>query len=276
MRDNKDIVRSIWFNILALLGLVVTIIPFLWMIFTSVKSPEEIFVFPPKIFPKKFYFYNYVKLFKEIAFFQHFKNTFIVTISSVLLNLFLSSLAAFSFAKYEFKGKKTIFTLLLSTMMIPGQMTMIPVFLLLKKLGLLNTYLALILTSAVSVYGIFLIRQFMLSIPDELIEAARVDGCPEFLIFIKIVLPLCKPILSTLGIFAFMGCWNDFLWPLIVMIKKEMYTLTVALANLNSQYATDYGLLMAAATIVVLPVLIVFFIGQKFIIRSIMISGMKE
>jgi len=146
----------------------------------------------------------------------------------------------------------------------------------LKKFGLLNTYFALILTSAVSVYGIFLIRQFMLSIPDELIEAARVDGCPEFLIFIKIVLPLCKPILSTLGIFVFMGCWNDFLWPLIVMIKKEMYTLTVALANLNSQYATDYGLLMVAATIVVLPVLIVFFIGQKFIIRSIMISGLKE
>lgn len=262
--------------LIAICIFIFTILPFIWMLSTSLKYPQEIFVFPPKLLPKKLNFNNYIKLFKSINFFLYLKNSVIVTFSILIISLFLNSLAAFAFAKYNFRGKKTIFTSMLATMMIPGQMTMIPIFLLMRFLGLLNTYLALILTSAVSVFGIFLVRQYMLTIPDELIESARIDGCSEFQIFWRIVLPLSKPILSTLGIFTFMGAWNDFLWPLIVMIKENKYTLTVALANLNSQFATDYGLLMAASTIVVLPVMIVFLFGQKFIIRSISVTGLKE
>lgn len=263
-------------NLALLLGILITIIPFLWMISTSIKSPGEVFVYPPKLFPEQPTLQHYIELFKGVKFLVHFKNSVIVTGSILIISLFLNSLAGFAFAKYKFPGKEKIFTLLLATMMIPGQMTMIPIFLMLKNLGLLNTYFGLICTSATSVFGIFLVRQFMLTIPDDLIEAARIDGCNEFQIYYKIMLPLSKPILATLGIFTFMGSWNDFLWPLIVMIKEEMYTLTVALATLNSRYATEYGLLMAGATVVIIPVLIVFFIGQRYIIRSIAVTGLKE
>lgn len=272
--ENK--IRAGYLNLIAVIGFIITVLPFLWMIFTSFKSPGEIFVFPPRIIPRQFTLQHYEKLFRGVAFLHHFKNSVIITGSILVLSLFLNSFAAFAFAKHKFPGKEKIFGLLLATMMIPGQMTMIPIFLLLRQMGLLNTYLGVIVTGATSVFGIFLIRQFMLTIPDDLIDAARVDGCSEFQIYYKIMLPLCKPILSTLGIFTFLGSWNDFLWPLIVMIKKDMFPLTVALANLNSQYGTDYGLLMAAATIVILPVIIVFLIGQKYIIRSIAVTGLKE
>jgi len=161
-------------------------------------------------------------------------------------------------------------------MMIPGQMTMMPVFLLLKSLGLLNSYAGLIIPAATSAFGIFLMRQFISTIPDDLIESARMDGCSEFRIYWQIILPLCKPVLAALGIFTFMGSWNAFLWPLIVMIKESMYTLPVALANLNSQYATEYGLLMSGAVVVVVPILIVFFLAQKYVIEGIATSGLKE
>lgn len=263
-------------NLLAVAGLLLTVIPFVWMIMTSVKPPEEVFIYPPKLFPEKITFEYYRRLFKDIAFLLHFKNSAILALAILIVSLFTNSLAGFAFAKYRFPGKEKIFTLLLATMMIPSQMTMIPNFLLLKKLGLLNTYLGLIVTAATSVFGIFLIRQFMLSIPDEIIEAARIEGCSEFQIYYKIVLPLSKPILATLSIFTFMGAWNDFLWPLIVMIKEDMYTLPVALAKLNSQYGTEYGLLMAGATIVIIPILLIFLFGQKYIIRGIATTGLKE
>ncbi|HMX95641.1 MAG TPA: carbohydrate ABC transporter permease, partial [Elusimicrobiota bacterium] len=163
-----------------------------------------------------------------------------------------------------------------ATMMVPGQLTMIPVFLLLKKMGFLNSFLGLIVPVCANVFGIFLIRQFMMSIPNDLIESARIDGCSEFRIYWSVVLPLCKPVLATLSIFTFIGSWNDFLWPLIVMVREDGYTLPVALANLNGQHPTDFGLLMAAATVVVLPVLVVFLAAQKYVIRGIATTGLKE
>ncbi|MBI2916309.1 MAG: carbohydrate ABC transporter permease, partial [Elusimicrobia bacterium] len=169
-----------------------------------------------------------------------------------------------------------IFTLLMATLMIPGQILMIPVFLFLKQLGLLNTYWGLIIPASVGIFGIFLVRQFMMTIPDDLVEAARIDGCSEFRIYWNVILPLCKPVLATLGIFTFMGAWNDFLGPLIVMTGEEKYTLTVALANLNGQHATKFGLLMAGAFVVVIPIILIFIFAQKYVIRGIATTGLKE
>lgn len=257
-------------------GLVMTIAPFVWMLSTSFKSGGGIFSYPPQWIPHDPTFEWYRQLFRDVDFLLHFKNSLIVSISTTFLNLFLCSLAGYAFAKLRFFGRDRIFGILIATLMIPGQISMIPVFLFLKQLGLLNSYWGLIIPSSVGIFGIFLIRQFMLTIPDDLIEAARIDGCSEFRIYWNIILPLCKPVLATLGIFTFMGSWNDFLWPLIVMIGQERYTLPVALANLNGQYTTKFGLLMAGAVVVVVPVILVFIFAQKYVIKGIATTGLKE
>jgi multiple sugar transport system permease protein len=266
------------FGLHALLGIVAagTLLPFFWMISTSFKSGGGIFTYPPQWFPQDATLEWYVRLFKEVNFLLHFKNSLIVSISVTALSLFLNSMAGYAFAKHRFGGRDSIFRFLLTALMIPGQVTMIPVFLLLKEMGLLNSYMGLIVPVSANVFGIFLIRQFMMSIPTDLIESARIDGCSEFRIYWSIVLPLCKPVLATLGIFTFMGSWNDFLWPLIVMVREESYTLPVALANLNGQHPTSFGLLMAAAVVVVLPVIIVFLLAQKYVIQGVATSGLKE
>lgn len=258
------------------LGLVIAVAPFFWMLSTSFKSGGGIFKYPPQILPHNPTLQWYFQLFRDVDFFLHFKNSLIVAVTTTVFQLFLSSLAGYAFAKLRFAGRDRIFTLLMATLMIPGQITMIPVFLFLKQLGLLNTYWGLILPTAVGVFGIFLIRQFMLTVPDDLIEASRIDGCSEFRIYWSVVLPLCKPVLATLGIFTFMGSWNDFLLPLIVMMGEDRYTLPVALANLNSQNATKFGLLMAGAVVVVIPVILIFAFAQKYVIRGIATTGLKE
>lgn len=284
----EEKIKRILVHVLLIIGLVGTLAPFAWMISTSFKSESGIFTYPPEWVPKKPTLQHYQRLLgiesEEIRekkgevglhFDTSFKNSVIIAVSITLLSLFVNALAAFAFAKYRFPGKEKIFALLLTTLMVPAQMTMMPVFLLLKNLGLLNSYLGIIIPASASVFGIFLIRQFMLTIPDDLIESARIDGCSEFRIFWSIMLPLCKPVLAALGIFTFMGAWNDFLWPLIVMIKESMYTLPVALANLSGEYVTEFGLLMAGAVIVIVPILIVFLFAQKYVIRGIATTGLK-
>jgi len=269
-------------------GLIITLAPFAWMISTSFKSTEAIFTKTPKWIPENPTLENYQRLFgiepPEIRekkgiiglnFGVHSKNSILIAISITVLSLFVNSLAGFAFAKYNFPGKEKIFALLLATLMVPGQMTMMPVFLLLRSLGLLNSYLGLIIPASASAFGIFLIRQFMLTIPNDLIESARIDGCSDFRIYWNIVLPLCKPVLASLGVFTFMGAWNDFLWPLIVMTKESMYTLPVALANLSGEYVTEYGLLMAGSLIVVAPIILIFLFAQKFVIESFAHTGLK-
>lgn len=206
---------------------------------------------------------------------MHFLNSVIVAAGVTFLSLLVNALAAFAFAKLNFAGREKLFALLLLTMMVPGQVTMMPVFIILKSLGLLNSYLGLIIPGCASIFAIFMLRQFMRDIPDELIDAARIDGCSDFRVFFNIVLPLCKPALVTLLIFNFMGAWNEFLWPLIVMIKEERYTLPVALANLNGQFGTDWGILMAGSVVVVAPVIIVFLIAQKHYIEGITAGAVK-
>lgn len=270
------LIRRIFIHLLLFAGLAITLAPFIWMISTSFKSAESVFTFPPQWIPKHPTIEQYQTLFREVNFLQFFKNSVIVAFGITLFSLFLNSLGGFAFAKHKFPGREKIFALLLATMMVPGQITMIPVFLMLKTVGLINSYWGLIIPAGASAFGIFLMRQFITTIPTDLIESARIDGCSEFRIYWTIILPLCKPVLAALGIFTFMGSWNAFLWPLIVMIKENMYTLPVALANLSGQYATKFGLLMAGAVVVVIPVLIVFIVAQRYVIKGIAVTGLKQ
>jgi multiple sugar transport system permease protein len=207
---------------------------------------------------------------------RYFLNSLVLSVSVTLVSLFVNSLAGYAFAKFSFRGKRPIFTFLISSMIIPGQITMLPVFLLLNKLGLLNTYFGIILPGMASIFGIFLINQYLKSISNSFIEAAYIDGAGDFLIYWKIILPLAKPVLVTLALFTFMGTWNDFLWPLIVMTKEEMYTLPVALASLSGEHVQDTELMMAGSVITIIPVVIVFVALQKYYIQGIVLGGLKE
>ncbi len=267
--------RSILFLFLCIASLL-TILPFIWMISTSFKKPDAIFVLPPQWIPKQPVMENFRILFEEVNFFRHFVNSVVLATASTLVSLFVNSMAGYAFAKYQFRGREKVFNLLLATMMVPAQVTMIPVFLLLKKIGLLDTYWGIIIPGSASVFAIFLMRQFMVAIPNDYIEAARIDGCNEWQIYLKLILPLSKPVLATLTIFTFMGSWNDFLWPLIVMFREKMYTLPVALANLSGgAHEADYGILMAGAMVVVIPIVIVFLLMQRQYIRGISMTGLK-
>lgn len=279
MRELKKEDNSSWklivIYLVLIIGLIAMVGPFLWMVSTSFKSTKAIFQFPPDWIPDQPTFLHYQKLFATLDFLTPLKNTVIVAISITFFSLLICAMAGYAFAKFAFPGRDKIFIGLLGTLMVPGQITMIPVFLLLSKLNLLNTYLGLILPGVASAFSIFFMRQFIKTIPDELLEAARIDGASETYIFLKIILPLCKPALATLGIFNFTGSWNSFLWPLIIATTEKMYTLPVAIANLGGQYETDYGLQMAGAVVVVLPIIIVFLFAQKYFIQGITLSGLK-
>ena len=254
---------------------IITLLPFLWMVSASFMPQGAANSYPPKIFPESFDFSHYTSLFTRLNLSKYFLNSLIISFGVTAFSLLFNSMAGYAFAKFRFKKKKSIFNFLLSSMIIPAQVTMLPVFLILKNLGLINTYWAIIVPAMASIFGIFLIRQYALSIPDSLIEAAKMDGATEFQIYMKVILPLCKPILVTLGLFTFMGTWNDFLWPLIVMTDSSMYTLPVALANLMSEHVQDTELMMAGSVVTILPVLIVFLALQKYYIKGIMMGSVK-
>ncbi|WP_313628895.1 carbohydrate ABC transporter permease [Enterococcus italicus] len=258
---------------LAVLG-TLTFFPFLWMIFSSLKTNAEISQMVPTLLPKNPTLNNFKELFERLNFGIYLKNTLIVTLFS-FLGLFLNAMAGYGFSKYDFKGKHGLFLLVLATMMIPGQVTMIPVYLILNSVGLTNTLMGIVLPGLAGAFGIFLFRQFMSTISDELLEAARLDGANEWYIFFRIVLPLTRPILAVQGILTFIGGWNSFLWPLIIANDEKYYTLSVGLQLLQGQHGTDYSLQMAGATFMVVPILIVFMIFQKYILQGFNVSGIK-
>ena len=261
---------------LLLVALAITmLVPFLLMICTSLMNELEVYQFPPKFFPTSWKWSNFTEAMTLQPFGRYFINTFIVAGMSVVGQLVFCSMAAYAFARLRFKGRDKIFGIYLATMMIPAIVTMIPAFLIITKFGWMNTYWALFTPSLSSVWGIFLLRQFFQTIPKDLEDAARVDGASEFTIFWRIVLPLSKPALATLAIFAFMGSWKDFLWPLIVTNRIDMRTLEVGIATFSSLYNTDWPHQMAAAVVVMLPIVIVFFIAQKYIVRGITLTGLK-
>lgn len=265
------------------LGLVVMaagmLVPFLWMVTTALKSPGTAFSYPPDIFPTTFDFRNFEQLFTLVPFGRYFLNTLIVTTLTVVGQLVFCATAAYAFARLSFIGRKAIFILFLATMMIPFQVTMIPLFLLVFQLGWVNSFAGLIAPGISSAFGIFLLRQAFLSIPRDYQDAARIDGANEWTVFSRIFLPLTKPALATVAVFAFMGSWNDLLWPLLVSRDEEHRTLELGLAYFNASTSAheqpNWPLMMAASVVVLLPVLVVYLIAQRYFVAGIALSGVK-
>ncbi len=255
----------------------IDLLPFVWMIFGSFKSGAEIRQIPPTFFPQQFTLDNYRTVLSEpsLPLMTFYRNSAIIAIANVIQVLFTSSLFGYIFAKFSFKGKKSLYWFILATMMIPSQVTMIPGYLILAKLKLINKLWALILPSAIDAFGIFLFHQFAHSIPNELLDAARVDGASEFQIYRRIVLPQFGPALATFGMLTFMFNWNAYLWPLIVLTEQNVRTLPIILTWYSTRMGNKYNLTMAAAVLVVLPVLFVFTLVQRWIVEGITLSGMK-
>jgi len=258
-------------------GFIFTLLPFVWMFSDSFKSSTEIAKLPPTLFPEHFTLKSYQTIFNDprVPLARFYLNSITVSVSVVTMVLFTSSLAGFVFAKYRFWGKNFFFTMILATMMIPFQVIMIPAYLILVRLKLTDNLLGLIIPGATSAFGIFLMRQFIDGIPSELIDAARIDGCSEIGIYGRIILPQMGAGLATLGIFTFMGVWNDYLWPLIVITTTEKRTLPIMLTWYNSQHGSRADLTMAASVLVILPILLVYFMFQRWIVRGIALTGFK-
>ena len=258
-------------------GSLLALLPFVWMVLSSFKTLAEIRQIPPTFLPQEFTLGNYEKVLSDpdLPLGIFYRNSAVIALANVVQVLFTSSLFGYIFAKYEFKGKKALFWFIMSLMMIPQQMTMIPGYLILAKLGLINKLLGLIIPAAIDAFGIFLFRQFALSIPNELIDAARVDGAGEFQIYWRIVLPQLGPALATFGMLTFMFNWNAYLWPLIVLTEKNVRTLPIILTWFSNQMVDKTNLTMAASVLVILPVLLVFLLVQRWIVEGITLSGMK-
>lgn len=254
---------------------VVTFTPLLWMLSASFMPSGEANTFPPQFFPKTFTLEHYRVLFTRLNIGKYVVNSFLVSLGVTTFSTIVNSMAGYAFAKFRFRGRDQLFKFLIASMIVPAQVTMLPLFLMLNKMGLVNTYWGILVPGLASIFGIFLIRQYALSLPDSLLEAAKIDGASEAEIYWRIILPLTKPILVTLGLFTFMGTWNDFLWPLIIMTDDSMYTLPVALGNLMGEHAPDTELMMAGAVLTVLPILIVFLFVQKQYIKGIMAGSVK-
>ena len=274
-RGRDRAARIILYAVLSL-GLLVVVGPFLWMLLSSFKPEAEIRANPPTWWPGTFTFGNYRDLFARLDFPLYFFNSALVATLVTVGNLLFCSALGYALAKLRFPGRKALFLVVLGMLMVPGMVTFVPQFVLISNLGLANSYAGLVLPFLAGPFGVFLMRQFLMSIPDDLIEAARVDGAGEWRIFFRIVLPLCRPALATLGILTFLASWNNFLWPLVVATTEDKYTLPVALALYSvGQNQTFYGLLLAGAVVVVLPVLIVFLVLQRHFLRGIATTGLK-
>jgi multiple sugar transport system permease protein len=268
--------RIIVYTILTL-GMLVTLIPFIWVILTSLKSASEIIRVPPTFFPLKWTFQSYLTIFNDprVPLGRFFMNSMFVTGMHVIFVLFTSSIAGFVFAKYRFWGQNAAFAFILAQLMVPFQVVMIPSYLILVKLHLVDNLWGLIVPAMVDAFGIFLMRQFIEGIPSELIDAARIDGASEFTIYWQVILPQLGSGLAALGIFTFIGTWNDYLWPLIVITTHERRTLPLLLTWYNNSHATRYDLTMAASVLVLLPILVVYIFFQRWIVKGIALTGFK-
>jgi multiple sugar transport system permease protein len=265
-----------WLYVVLTVGLVAVVTPFVWMVLGSFKSEGELRQSPPTWWPQTGSWDNYTQLFSQFGFGKYFFNSTVVAVTVTIGNLLFCSMLGYALAMLEFKGKRALFVLVMVTLLIPGVVTFVPLFVLVANAGLVDTLPALILPFLVSPFGVFLMRQFILGLPRELLDAGRVDGAGELRIFSRIFLPLCGPALATLAILTFLGSWNNFLWPLVVAQSESRYTLPVALALYSTgQNSTRYGLLLAGATVVLLPVLVVFLIFQRRFIEGIATTGIK-
>jgi multiple sugar transport system permease protein len=265
-----------WIYLLLILGIILLVGPFIWMVLGSFKTTGELRQVPPTWLPENWTLANYEDLFSRLNFLGYFFNSTVVAVAVTLGNIVFCSMLGYALAKLTFPGKRILFVVVLGTLMVPSVVTFMPLFVLTANLGLVNTHAGLILPFLVGAFGVFLMRQFIAGLPDELLDAARVDGAGEHYIFWRIILPLCGPALATLGILTFLGSWNSFLWPLVVATSDTMYTLPVAIALFaTGQQETNIALLMAGSVVVIVPVLIVFIALQRYFTQGIAMTGIK-
>ncbi|ASR45135.1 carbohydrate ABC transporter permease [Luteimonas sp. gir] len=275
----REVGASRWSGWLVNGGLVVlaliALAPLLWMLSVSFMPTGEASSFPPPLLPSSLTTANYEQLLLRGGMVGYFTNSLLVSGAITLGALLINTMAGYAFAKLRFAGRERLFQLLLAALVIPAQVAMLPLFLMMKGMGLVNSFGAVIIPGLATVFGIFLVRQYARSIPDELLEAARIDGAGELRIFFQIVLPMLKPVLVTLTIFTFMAAWNDFMWPLIVLTDQSNYTLPVALAALSREHIQDVEMMMAGAVVTVIPVLVLFIALQRYYIQGLLLGSVK-
>lgn len=276
MKRKKRKIGDLVLFLIAVAVAFIMIVPFLWMLSASFKLKSEIFSVPIKWIPETFHLVNYHTIMEEISFPRYFYNTAKITVVITLLRVTTCSMAAFSFSKLRFPGRDTLFLAYLGTMMVPWHAIMIPQFIVIQKLGLYDSHLSLILTGAFNVFGVFLLRQNMMTIPDSLVEAARIDGCGPVGIYARIVMPLSKNGLATLVVLTFNNVWNDYMGPMIYLDSDTKRTIQLGLATFKREFDTNYGAIMAGTVISLIPVVIIYMIGQKYIVDGIAYSGMKD
>lgn len=252
-----------------------TLIPFVWMISSSLKLDQEVFQYPMRWIPQTFHWENYVEIWKKVSLLTYFKNTSIVALAVTTMQILTSSFAAYAFAKMNFRGRDTLFFCYIATIAVPWQVYMLPQFIMMRSLGLYDTLWALIVLQSFSAFGVFLMRQFYLGIPNELCEAARIDGLTEYGIWARIILPLATPAIATLVIFTFVNTWNDYMGPLIYLTKDANKTIQVGLRRFVQSFTTDYHLIMAASLCSLVPVTVVFLFFQRYFIEGIATTGIK-
>ncbi|MFU1793654.1 carbohydrate ABC transporter permease [Paenibacillus azoreducens] len=262
-------------HILLIAGAVLMIMPFLWMLSTSFKSFADSMKVPPALFPVEWHFENYSKVLETIDFARYYGNTLLITVSRTAGQLLLCSLAAYSFASLKFPGKNIIFLAMLAVLMVPSQVVMIPSFVIMRELDWLDTFYVLIIPGIFSAFGTFLLRQFFMTLPKDLEEAAKIDGCSYFRIYWNIYLPLSKSALVSLAIFTILASWNELLWPLIMTSSEDMRVLSIGISTFQGQHSTDYPLLMAGAVMATLPIIILFIFLQRYFIEGIAMNGIK-
>lgn len=271
----KRPVQSLALHLCLALAAAIVAFPLFWMVAASFMPTGEAAMFPPRLLPSRPTLDHYRELFTRLDLGRSLVNSAIIASLSTLISLLLNSMAGYAFAKLRFARREQLFGVMLALLVLPAQVGMLPLFLMLKQMGLVNTYWGVVIPMMASVFGIFLIRQFMLAIPNELLEAARVDGASEWTIYSRIVLPLSMPVLVTLAIFTFMASWNDFMWPLIVLTDNDRYTLPVSIANLVGEHVQDLELMMASSVLTVLPVLLLFLFLQRYYVAGIMMGSVK-
>jgi len=266
---------TLWIHLILSVGAIFILFPFVWILLTSLKGPEEIIQYPPVILPKTVTLENFKSVLTIEQFPRFIFNSLVISLASMISVLVTSILGGYAFAKYKFPLKKILFTLILATAIVPFEAYMVSVYLTISKLGLFNSYLGIIFPILIMSFGVFFIRQITSSIPDELLDAARIDGASEFWILLRVVIPLCTSALMALGIFAFSEAWAFFIWPLLVVNSKEMFTIELGLSMFHKKFYIDHGPIAAGAMISIVPMLVVFFLLRRHIIRGVTLSGMK-
>ncbi len=274
-RTGRGVIKRLLLYAALLLGAVLSLGPLLWMISASVMPTGEASTYPPRLIPRVITFEHYTTLFTRLTVGRALINSTIVAVAVTLLSLLVNAMAGYAFAKLRFRGGKRTFGLLTLGLLVPTQVAMLPLFLFLKELHLVNTYWGVIIPGLASIFGIYLVRQYALSIPDDLLDAARMDGASELRVFWSVVLPVIRPILATLSIWTFLATWNDFLWPLVILSDNRKYTLPVALAGLVGEHVQDTELMMAGSVVTVVPVLIVFLALQRYYISGVTAGSVK-